>query len=117
LKGDNVGEGEEMREGTLRRILQVELEGIAGCGYWGSECTKDVFGRVLEFGGCGMLHRVQIVKSGKAGWDEIIYVQDGTRGSGRPWDTYARQGVIPSIGVVISVKRVVEFKGRGHCAP
>jgi hypothetical protein len=24
-------------------------------------------------------------------------------------------GVVPSVGIVISVKGVVEFKGRGHC--
>jgi hypothetical protein len=60
---------------------------------------------------------VQIVKCGEARGDKIVDVQDGTRGSSRPRDTYARWGVIPSIGVVISVQGVVEFERRGHCVP
>jgi hypothetical protein len=89
LKRGDVGEGEQMREGTLRGILQVQLEGISGGGYWGSECTKGVFGRVLEFGGCGALRGVQIVKGGEARKDEVIDVRDGTGGSCWPRDTYA----------------------------
>ena len=117
LKRGDVGESEQTREGTLRRILQVELEGVAGGGYWRCEGPKGVFGRVLEFGGRGASRRVQIVKCGEARRDEIIDVRDGTGGSGGPRDTYARWGVVPSVGIVISVKRVVEFKGRGHCMP
>jgi hypothetical protein len=105
-----------MREGTLRGILQVQLEGVASGGYWGGDHAKGVFGRILKFGVRGALHRIQIVKSGEAGRDEVIDVWDGTGGSYRPRDTYARWGVVPSVGIVISVKRVVEFKGRGHCA-
>jgi hypothetical protein len=117
LERGDIGEGDQTREGALRRILQVQLEGVAGGGYWGSECTKGVFGQVLEFGGRGASRGIQIVKSSEAGRDEVVDVRDGTGGSSRPWDTYARQGVIPSVSVVISVKRVVEFEGRGHCAP
>ena len=73
----------------MRRILQVELEGVAGGGYWGREGSKGVFGRVLEFGGCGVPGRVQVVKCGEAGRDKIVDVQDGTRGSSGPQDTYA----------------------------
>jgi hypothetical protein len=89
LERGDVGEGEQMREGTLRGVLQVQLEGVAGGGYWGSECTKGVFGQVLEFGGCGASCGIQIVESGKAGGNEIIDVRDGTGGSSRPQDTYA----------------------------
>jgi hypothetical protein len=117
LKRGDVGEGEQTREGTLRRVLQVQLEGIAGGGYWGSKCTKSVFGQVLEFGGHGASRRVQIVESGEAGRDKVVDVQYGTRGSSGPRDTYARRGVVPFVGVVISVQRVVEFKRRGHCTP
>jgi hypothetical protein len=117
LKQGDIGKGEQTREGTLRRILQVQLKGVAGGGYWGSKCTKGVFGRVLEFGGCGASHGIQIVESGEAGRDEVIDVRDGTGGSSRPQDTYARRGVIPSVGIIISVQGVVEFKRRGHCAP
>jgi hypothetical protein len=117
LKRGDVGEGEQTREGTLRRILQVELEGVAGGGYWGREGSKGVFGWVLEFGGCGVLGGVQIVKRGEARRDEVIDVQDRTGGGGGPRDTYARRGVVPSVGIVISVQGVVEFERRGHCAP
>jgi hypothetical protein len=117
LKQGDVSEGEQTREGTLRRILQVQLEGVAGGGYWGSECVKGVFDRILEFGGCGASRRIQIVESGEAGRDKIVDVRDETGGSSRPQDTYARRGVIPSVGIVISVKGVVEFERRGHCAP
>jgi hypothetical protein len=62
-------------------------------------------------------HRVEVIESGEARRDKIVDVWDGTEGSYRPWDTYARWGVIPSVGVVISIQGVVEFKGRGHCVP
>jgi hypothetical protein len=52
LEQGDIGEGEQMGEGTLRGILQVQLEGVASGGYWGSECTKGVFDWVLEFRGC-----------------------------------------------------------------
>ena len=89
LEQGDIGEGEQMGEGTLRGILQVQLEGVASGGYWGSECTKGVFDWVLEFGGRGALRGVQIVKGGEAGRDEVVDVRDGTGGSCRPWDTYA----------------------------
>ena len=114
-RGD-VGEGEQTREGTLRGVLQVKLEGVAGGGYWGREGSKGVFGRVLKFGGCGVPGGVQIVESGEAGRDKVVDVRDGTRGSSRPRDTYARRGVVPSVGIIISVQGVVEFERRGHCA-
>jgi hypothetical protein len=115
LKRSDVGEGEKTREGALRGVLQVELKGIAGGGYWGREGPKGVFGRVLEFGGCGASHGVQIVECSEAGRDEVVDVRDGTGGGSGPRDTYARQGVIPSVGIIISVQGVVEFKRRGHC--
>jgi hypothetical protein len=89
LERGDVGEGEQMREGTLRRLLQVELKGIAGGGYWGCEGLKGVFGRVLEFGGRGASRRVQIIECGEARRDEIVDVRDGTGGSSGPQDTYA----------------------------
>jgi hypothetical protein len=100
----------------LRRILQVELEGVASGGYWRHEGPKGVFGQVLEFRGRGASRGVQIVECGEAGRDEVVDVRDGTRGGSRPRDTYARRGVVPSVGVVISVQGVVEFERRGHCA-
>jgi hypothetical protein len=115
LEGGDVSEGEQMGKRTLRGVLQVQLEGIARQVYGGSDCMKDVFGGVLEFGGHGASHRIQIVKSGEARRNEVVDVQDGTGGSHRPWDMYARWGVVPSVGVVISIKGVVEFEGRGHC--
>jgi hypothetical protein len=33
LERGDVGEGKQTREGTLRGILQVQLEGVAGGGY------------------------------------------------------------------------------------
>ena len=54
LDRSDVSKGEKTREGALRGVLQVELESVAGGGYWGREGTKGVFGRILEFGG----HRV-----------------------------------------------------------
>jgi hypothetical protein len=89
LKRGDVGEGEQTREGTLRRILQVELEGVASGGYWGREGSKGVFGWVLEFGGCGVPGRVQVVECGEAGRNKIVDVWNGTGGSGGPRDTYA----------------------------
>jgi hypothetical protein len=117
LECGDIGKGEQTGEGALRGILQVQLEGVAGGGYWGSECAKGIFSWVLEFGGCWVSGGVQVVKCGEARGNKVVDVRDGTRGSSGPWDTYARQGVVPSVGVIISVKRVVEFKGRGHCAP
>jgi hypothetical protein len=73
----------------LRGILQVQLEGVAGGGYWGSDHTKGIFGRVLEFRGRGALRGVQIIESSEARRDEIVDVWNGTGGSSGPWDTYA----------------------------
>jgi hypothetical protein len=78
-----------MREGALRGILQVQLDGVAGGGYWGSDRAKGVFSGVLEFGGHGVLCGVQIIESSEARRDEIVDVWNGTRGSSRPWDMYA----------------------------
>jgi hypothetical protein len=88
LKQGDIGEGEQMREGTWR-ILQVQLEGVASGGYWGSDCAKGVFGQVLEFGGRGASRGIQIVESSEAGRDEVVDVRDGTGGSSRPRDMYA----------------------------
>jgi hypothetical protein len=101
----------------LRGVLQVELEGVTGRVYRGSDRTKDIFSGVLEFGGCGTSRGVEVVESGEARGNKIVDVRDSTGSSYRPRDTYARQRVVPSVGVVISVQGVVEFKRRGHCAP
>jgi hypothetical protein len=116
LEQSDVGEGEQTREGVLRGVLQVELEGVTGGGYWGCEGSKSVFSRVLEFGGRGASRGVQIVECSEAGRDEVVDVRDGTGGGSGPRDTYARRGVVPSVSVVISVQGVVEFERRGHCA-
>ena len=68
----------------MRRILQVELEGVVGGGYWRCEGPKGVFGRVLEFGGRGALRGVQIVECGEAGRDEVVDIRDETGGSSGP---------------------------------
>jgi hypothetical protein len=117
LESGDVGEGEEVREGAFGRVLQVEVEGVARQAYGGSDCTKGIFGRVLKFRGHRTSHRIQVVKSSKARRDKIVDVGDGTEGSNRPQDMYARWGVVPFVSVVISVQRVVEFERRGHCAP
>jgi hypothetical protein len=75
---------------------------------------KNIFGGVLEFGSRSALCRVEVVESSKARGNEIVNIGDKTGGSCRPQDMYARRGVIPSVGIIISVKRVVEFKGKGH---
>ena len=92
------------------------MEGVAGGGYWGREGSKGVFGWVLEFGGGGAPGRVQVVECGEAGRDEVVDVRDGTGGGSGPRDTYARRGVVPSVGIIISVQGVVEFERREHCA-
>ena len=89
MEGGDVGEGEQTGEGALRGVLQVELEGVTGGGYGGREGSKGVFGRVLEFGGCGVPGRVQVIECGEARRDKIVDVWNGTGGSGGPRDTYA----------------------------
>jgi hypothetical protein len=74
LECGDIGEGKQMGEGALRGVLQVELKGVARQVNGGSDCMKDVFSRVLEFGGHGVLCRVQIIESGKARWDKVVYV-------------------------------------------
>jgi hypothetical protein len=103
LEGGNIGKGKEIGEGAFERVLQVELEGIAKCINWKGDCIKDAFDGVLKFRGHKVSHRVEIVKSSEARRDKIVNVEDKTRGNCRPWDMYARWGVIPSISIIISV--------------
>jgi hypothetical protein len=105
-----------MRKRGIRAVLQVELKGVAKCVYWGGDCAKNIFSRILEFRGHKTLHKVEVVKSSKAGRNKVIDIWDETEDSCRPLDIYAKQGVIPSIGIIISIQEVVEFKKRGHLA-
>jgi hypothetical protein len=115
--GGDVGEGQKRGQGrSFRAVEEMKTKRVTSGGGRRSDGAKGFFGGVLEFGGGGAA-RKQVVESGDTGREDIVYVREVTRGSGGPWDTYARsRGIIPSVGVVISIQGVIEFKGVRHCA-
>jgi hypothetical protein len=89
----------------------LEVEGVAT--RWRGYGPKDVFGRVLEFGGHRATDRKQIIKGGDTWWEEVVDIGRSTRGCCGPWDTYSSRGGT-SIGVVIRIRGVERIKRIGH---
>jgi hypothetical protein len=46
LESGDIGKGEQMREGALRGVLQVKLEGVAGQVNRGDDHMKGIFSRI-----------------------------------------------------------------------
>jgi hypothetical protein len=80
---------------------------------WRGYSPKDIFGRVLEFGGCRATDGEQIIEGGDAWQEDVVDEGNSTRGCGGPWDTYSSRGGT-SIGVVIRIRGVERIKRIGH---
>jgi hypothetical protein len=110
-KRGDVGKGDEGRQERSWATGGLDVKGVAT--RWRGYGPKDVFGRVLEFGGRRATDREQIIKGGDTWREDVVDVGSSTRGCGRPWDTYSSRGGA-SIGVVIRIRGVERIKRIGH---
>jgi len=110
-KGGDVDEGVQGGQEGSRASSGLEVGGVIARrrGYG----PKDVFGRVLEFGGRRATGREKIVEGGDAWREDVVDVGEDTSGCGGPWDTYSGRGGT-SIGVVIRIDGVKEIKRIRH---
>jgi hypothetical protein len=110
-EGGDVNEGIQGGQEWSWASSGLEVEGVAT--RWRGYGPKDVFGRVLEFGGRRATDGEQIIEGSDAGREDVIDVGQGTRGCGGPWDTYSSRGGA-SIGVVIRIRGVERIKRIRH---
>jgi hypothetical protein len=110
-EGGDVDEGVQGGQEGSWATGSLDVEGVATRG-WGYG-PKDVFGRVLEFGGRRAMDREQIIKGGDAWQEDVVDEGNSTRGCGGPWDTYSSRGGT-SIGVIIRIRGVERIKRIRH---
>jgi hypothetical protein len=109
-RGD-VGKGDQGRQERSWATGGLDIERVAT--RWRGYSPKDVFGRVLEFGGRRATDGEQIIEGGDALQEDVVDVGRGTRGCGGPWDMYSGRGGT-SIGVVIRIRGVERIKRIRH---
>jgi hypothetical protein len=110
-KRGDVGKGDEGRQERSWAAGSLDVKRVAS--RWRGYGPKDVFGRVLEFGGRRATDRKQVIKGSDALREDVVDVGSGTRGCGGPWNTYSSRGGA-SIGVVIRIRGVERIKRIGH---
>jgi hypothetical protein len=110
-QGD-MGEGDQGgQERSFPTFSRLEVEGVAT--RWRGQGSKDFFGRVLKLGGRRVTSREQMIEGSDAWREDVVDVGKGTRGCGRPWDTYSSRGGT-SIGVVIRIGGMERIKRIRH---
>jgi hypothetical protein len=110
-KRGDVGKGDEGRQERSWATGGLNVEGVAT--RWQGYGPKDIFSRVLEFGGRRATDGKQVIKGGDALREDVVDVGQSTRGCGGPWDTYSSRGGT-SIGVVIRIRGVERIKRIRH---